>query len=59
MITAWWIFAAFAVGGYVGMLLIALLRVAADQDSATLFPAKCEDCGRRDKPVSHDATPCT
>jgi hypothetical protein len=52
MITAWWIFVAFALGGCAGVLLIALLRSAADQDSGALFAAQCESCGRRDKPGS-------
>ncbi len=41
MITAWWIFVAFAVGGCAGLLLTALLRTAADQSSDALVPAEC------------------
>jgi hypothetical protein len=39
MITAWWIFVAFVVGGCAGLLLTALLRTAADPDA--LVPAAC------------------
>ena len=52
MISALWILAAFAVGGCAGVLLIALLRIAADQDSGALLLAERESLGRRDKPVS-------
>jgi len=40
MITAWWIFVAFLAGGCAGLLLIALLRAAADQSSDALVPAE-------------------
>lgn len=32
MVSAWWLLLAFVVGGYVGMLLMALLVVARDSD---------------------------
>ena len=41
MITAWWIFVAFVVGGCAGLLLTALLRTAADQSPDALVPAEC------------------
>jgi hypothetical protein len=39
MITAWWIFVAFVLGGCAGLLLTALLRTAADQTRDALAPA--------------------
>lgn len=41
MITAWWIYVAFVVGGCAGLLLAALLRTAADPSSDPLVPAEC------------------
>lgn len=32
MVSAWWLLLAFVVGGYVGMLLMALLVVSRDSD---------------------------
>jgi uncharacterized protein involved in exopolysaccharide biosynthesis len=39
MITAWWIFVAFVLGGCAGLLLTALLRTAADQPRDASVPA--------------------
>jgi esterase/lipase superfamily enzyme len=41
MITAWWIFVAFVVGGCAGLLVTSLLRIAADQSPDALVPAEC------------------
>ena len=40
MITAWWIFVAFVVGGCAGLLLTSLLRIAADQSPDALARAE-------------------
>ena len=40
MITAWWIFVAFVVGGCAGLLVTSLLRIAADQSPDALAPAE-------------------
>jgi hypothetical protein len=40
MITAWWIFVAFVVGGWAGLLVASLLRIAADQSSDASVPAE-------------------
>jgi hypothetical protein len=41
MITGWWIFVAFVVGGCAGLLVTSLLRIAADQSPDALVPAEC------------------
>jgi len=40
MITSWWIFVAFVVGGCAGLLVASLLRIAADQSSDASVPAE-------------------
>ena len=41
MIAPWWIFIAFAIGGCTGLLLAALLRIAADESPDALLLARC------------------
>jgi hypothetical protein len=54
MITAWWIFCAFSMGGCAGLLLAALLRTTADRSPDALAPAECRKL-RLALSVSHDA----
>lgn len=41
MIASWWIFVALAIGGCTGLLLAALLRIAADESPDALLLARC------------------
>jgi len=47
MVSAWWVLAAFIVGGYAGILVVALMRFASQE------PARAPSTGASDLDFAH------